>query len=135
MASSFKSISPGEAFLHNHQSHAFGFSPFPSRSMIFCNSAASALAFLIEYSHKYRQVRSVHFRVLRHVVSQLILCEIVESHQLCLFQTKSKHLFQHFLVVIGIATVTQAGICLIDILSQFTVLGILEQRVRLDSCK
>ena len=74
-----------------------------------------------------QQVKCI-LRVLRHVVSQLILCEIVESHQLCLFQTKSKHLFQHFLVVIGIATVTQAGICLIDILSQFTVLSILEQR-------
>ena len=72
-----------------------------------------------------QQVKCI-LRVLRHVVSQLILCEIVESHQLCLFQTKSKHLFQHFLVVIGIATVTQAGICLIDILSQLTVLSILE---------
>lgn len=53
---------------------------------------------------------------------------VLIAHQFCFLQPEGKDLLQHLLVVVGIVVVAQAGVCLVDVLPQFTVLGILQER-------
>ena len=68
------------------------------------------------------------FRSLRHIVGQYVCGVCIISHQLGLLHTEGQNLLQNLLVVVLITTVTQGSVSLINLLAQFTVLCILQQR-------
>ena len=68
------------------------------------------------------------FRSFRHVVGQYVCGVCIIPHQLSLLYTESQNLLQNLLVVVLVVAVTQGSISLINLLAQFTVLCILQQR-------
>ena len=56
------------------------------------------------------------------------MCEALEAEQLCLLLAKLKNLLYYGLVVVLVVVVAAAIVCLVNLLAQSTVVGILQER-------
>ena len=75
-------------------------------------------------------MQKIHNRlgILCHIFIQHKIGITVKAQQIGFFQTQRNDFLQNLFIIIGVSVITTIDISFIDILSQLTVVGILQQR-------